>query len=92
MGESPDIVGQIIAITGPSGVGKSSFVLAGVLPRLRARFEETAAYPIFQVSANSGRVNSFAMRLLIFSCVVIQAILSWRSLRSALLKFKCRQI
>lgn len=50
----------LIALTGPSGVGKSSFMAAGVLHALRARYGETAVYLTFRVHANANLLDDFA--------------------------------
>lgn len=50
----------LIAITGPSGVGKSSFVYAGILPQLKALYGDTSVYLTFRVSSTNSLLNEFA--------------------------------
>lgn len=52
----------IVAVTGPSGVGKSSFVLAGVLPRLRDQ-QPTLKSVIFRVSTSAELLRDLAVTL-----------------------------
>jgi hypothetical protein len=50
----------LLAITGPSGVGKSSFVLAGVLPQLRYRVEHQGTLLAFRVRTTNDVLDEFA--------------------------------
>lgn len=52
----------IVAVTGPSGVGKSSFVLAGVLPRLRDQ-DATLTAITFRVSTSADLLRDLAVTL-----------------------------
>lgn len=49
----------VVAVTGPSGVGKSSFVLAGVLPRLRAA-HPTVQSIVFRISTSTELLRDLA--------------------------------
>lgn len=52
----------IVAVTGPSGVGKSSFVLAGVLPKLRAD-DITLETVHFRISTDTNLLQDLATTL-----------------------------
>jgi len=52
----------VVAVTGPSGVGKSSFVLAGVLPRLRAD-DPTLETLSFRISTGTELLRDLAATL-----------------------------
>jgi WD40 repeat protein len=56
----------IIAVTGPSGVGKSSFVLAGVLPRLRAQ-DATLTTVTFRISTSADLLRDLAVTLVSYT-------------------------
>lgn len=51
---------RIITLTGPSGVGKSSFVSAGIFPHLRGKFGDTAVFLTFRVQTNISLLHDFS--------------------------------
>lgn len=50
----------IIVLTGPSGVGKSSFVAAGVFPRLAKNFKNSSINLIYRIQSNTNLLSDFA--------------------------------
>ena len=50
----------VLALTGPSGVGKSSFINAGVMPRLRVKYGDKGKYLTYRVNASDDLLGDFA--------------------------------
>lgn len=51
---------QITAVTGPSGIGKSSFVLAGVVPKLKQRYGADTIVLTYRVSTSVDPLHDLA--------------------------------
>ncbi|MEZ4641595.1 MAG: ATP-binding protein [Chloroflexota bacterium] len=49
----------LVALTGSSGVGKSSFIFAGVLPRLKAQYGATAVFLTFRMHSDNDLLAQF---------------------------------